>query len=405
VILIPVCFEETVTQEVMAKVLGVLLVLALGAAALWIFWPASTIVPGILEVSGRVEGDQAAIGARIGGRVIHLPVREGQTLKANEIIAELSSEQAKAKVEEADHDLHTAREQVEQAAAQIAVLEREIKTRETAVRLAEKESKARIREAKAALEVARARLPQAEAERQRTEKDFSRYQELSAKDLIAPQQVDYAKAAFHSARAEEEVARKQIAQVVESLELAQAMAIDVELRSREVDQAKERLREAVAASKAAKARVQSFQARKLQAEADLRETRVFAPFDGTILRRLVQEGQVVAPGTPLVTYVDLSQLYAKVYVAQGELGKIKIDDPARVYTDAFPKRYFEATVSEVSERAEFTPRDVHMKDERVNLVFAVKLAIKNPQGVLKPGMPVDARLRWDPESAWGDGLD
>jgi HlyD family secretion protein len=401
----PVCFEETVTQEVMAKVLGVLLVLALGAAALWSFWPATEIVPGILDVSGRVEGDQAAIGAKVGGRITRLPAREGQTLKADEIIAELSSEQLKAKLEEAEHELHTAQEQVGQAAAQIAVFEREIKTRETAVHLAAKESAARIREAEAALEAARPRLPQAEAERRRAEKDFLRYQELLEKDLIAPQQVDDAKAAFHSARAEEEVARKQIAQAEASVKLAQAMAIVAELRSREVEQAKERLREAAAASKAAKARVQSFQARKLQAEADLRETRVLAPFDGTLLRRLVQEGQVVAPGTPLATFVDLAKLYAKVYVAQGELGKLKIGDPARVYTDAFPKRYFEAAVSEVSEQAEFTPRDVHMKDERVNLVFAVKLAIKNPEGVLKPGMPVDARVRWLPESAWRDGLE
>ncbi len=385
---------------------GILALLLVAVIGFWVYRNFSgDIVPGVLEASGRVEGDQAAVGAKVGGRISRLPVREGQTLKAEELIAELSSEQVKAMLERAEHDLHTAREQVGQAAAQIAVIEREIKTRETAVRLAEKESKARIREAEVAVEAARARLPQAEAERQRTEKDFSRYQELLTKDLIAPQQVDYAKAAFHSARAEEEVARKQIAQAEESLKLAQATAIAVELRSREVEQARESLRETVAASRAAKARVQSFQARKLQAQADVLETRVLAPFDGTILRKLVQEGQVVAPGTPLVTFVDLSKLYAKVYVAQGELGKIKIGDPARVYTDALTKRFFEATVSEVSERAEFTPRDIHMKDERANLVFAVKLAIKNPEGILKPGMPIDARIRWVADSVWGDGLE
>jgi HlyD family secretion protein len=78
-----------------------------------------------------------------------------------------------------------------------------------------------------------------------------------------------------------------------------------------------------------------------------------------------------------------------------------VSDPARVYTDAFPKRYFTAAVSEISQQAEFTPRDIHMKDERVKLVFAVKLAIHNPQGILKPGMPVDARLRWNPEDPLG----
>ncbi len=83
---------------------------------------------------------------------------------------------------------------------------------------------------------------------------------------------------------------------------------------------------------------------------------------------------------------------AKVYVAEAKLGYVRLGAPARVFTDAFPGRAFDAVVSEVAEQAEFTPRDVHMKDERVKLVFAVKLALRNPGGVLKSGMPVDARI-------------
>lgn len=84
---------------------------------------------------------------------------------------------------------------------------------------------------------------------------------------------------------------------------------------------------------------------------------------------------------------------------------MKLGHPAQVYVDAFPKRFFEATVSEVSEQAEFTPRDIHMKDERMKLVFAVKLALKNPEGLLKPGMPADTRIRWKANAPWGDGLE
>ena len=112
-----------------------------------------------------------------------------------------------------------------------------------------------------------------------------------------------------------------------------------------------------------------------------------APFAGTVLKKLVEVGEVVAAGTPLVTLVDLSKLHAKVYVAERDLGKVRLGDAGRVYTDAFPRRAFEATVAEFAQQAEFTPRDVHMKDERVKQVFAVKLAIRNPDGALKPGMP------------------
>lgn len=142
----------------------------------------------------------------------------------------------------------------------------------------------------------------------------------------------------------------------------------------------------------------------MQAEADVKDTRVLAPFDGTVLQKLVEKGQVVAPGTPLVTFVDLSKLYVKVYIAEKEIGKVQLGNAARVYVDAFPKKYFAAAVSEVAQQAEFTPRDIHMKDERVTLVFAVKLTLDNPQGFLKPGMPADAKIRWEPESPWGDGI-
>jgi HlyD family secretion protein len=91
-----------------------------------------------------------AVGAKVGGRIIRLSIREGQTLKAGELVAELSSEQTKAQLEQAEHDIHTARERVDEALARIASLEREIKTSETAVQLAEKESVARVGEAEMA---------------------------------------------------------------------------------------------------------------------------------------------------------------------------------------------------------------------------------------------------------------
>lgn len=389
----------------MKKALGLLLSVALGLAVLWVAWPRPDVLPGILEASGRVEGDQAAVGAKVGGRIIRLAIREGQTLKTGDLIAELSSEQAKAQLQRAEHDLHTAREEADQALASIAVLEREVKARETSVRLAEQESTARIGEAEEALEAVRARFPQAEAERQRTEKDFYRYQELLARELISPQEVDNARAAFQSAKAQEAVAGRQIAQAEENLKLARTTSIAVDLRKKELDQARERLRESRIASQAAKARVQSLEAREAEAQANVKDTRVVAPFDGTVLRKLVEEGQVVALGTPLVTFVDLSKLYVKVYLPESEIGKVRIGNAARVYVDAFPKKYFEAVVSEVSQQAEFTPRDVHMKDERVKLVFAVKLALKNPQGYLKPGMPADSRIQWQAGGGWGDGLE
>lgn len=378
--------------------LAVAITLALASLATWLLWPRAEVLPGILHASGRIEGDQVAVGAKVGGRIVRLPVQEGGTLKTGDLIAELSSEQAKAQLDQAEHDLHTAREELGQALARIAVLEQEVKARETAVRLAEKESKARIGEAEFALEAARARLPRVQAELERTQKDFERSRQLLAKDLIATQELDNARAAFRSAEADEDVARKQIAQAEASVKLAITTVTIIELRKGELAQARERWREARAGSEAAQARIQSLEAHRVKAEADVKDTLVLAPFDGTVLQKLVERGQVVAPGSPLVTFVDMGRLYVKVYLAEKEIGKVRLGNPARVYVDAFPKKTFAAAVSEVSQQAEFTPRDIHMKEERINLVFEVKLALKNPEGFLKPGMPADAEIQWKPEA-------
>lgn len=208
-----------------------------------------------------------------------------------------------------------------------------------------------------------------------------------------------------SARATADAARQQVAQAEEALELARAGSLAVAVRKKDAETALADVAQARAAIAAAQAQVEAAEAARGLARANLADTTVAAPFTGVVLERLVEPGEVVAAGAPLVTLVDLSKLHAKVYVAEVDLGRVKIGDPARVYVDAFPGRSFDATVAEVAQQAEFTPRDVHMKDERVKLVFAVKLAVRNPEGVLKPGMPVDARIRWTPDAPWGDGLE
>ena len=384
-------------------VFGFLIVGGFGVAAY--FRSARDPSPAILDASGRIEGDQAAVGAKVGGRIVRLPVREGQMLGAAQLIAQLSSEQTTAQLQQAEHDLHTVREQLDQARARVAALEHEMEAGEIAIRLAEQESQARIREAEAALGTARARLARAEADRERFEKDYLRYRTLLADGAIASQAVDQARAAFEAASADQTAAGKQVTQAEEGLVLARTTIVALELRRKEVERAKERLKEAQAAVEANRAQIQSAEARQAMAQANVTDTSVLAPFNGTVLRKLVEEGEVVAAGTPLVTFVDLSKLHVKVYVSERDIGKVKLGDPARIYVDAFPRRFFGATVSEVSQQAEFTPRDIHMKDERVKLVFAVKLVLGNPEGLLKPGMPADARIRWRSEGPWGDGLE
>lgn len=133
----------------------------------------------------------------------------------------------------------------------------------------------------------------------------------------------------------------------------------------------------------------------------LDELTVRAPSDGTVLVRTIERGEWVQPGTPLYTLVDLGQLYLKIYVPEPDIGKIVLGRQARVYVDAFPGRFFAARVSKTASEAEFTPKNVETREERVKLVFAVELALdENPGAVLKPGMPADAVVRVEEGPEW-----
>ena len=150
----------------------------------------------------------------------------------------------------------------------------------------------------------------------------------------------------------------------------------------------------------AKAKQSSALQRLKEVEVYFRETKIYATADGVILSKVAEEGEVVNPGQVIYNMVDLNKLYIKVYIPEPELGKVKLGQQARVYVDAYPDRYFNGTLTRVYEQAEFTPKNVETKDERVKLVFGAEVSVENPEGLLKPGMPADVVLKIDPKAEW-----
>jgi HlyD family secretion protein len=129
-----------------------------------------------------------------------------------------------------------------------------------------------------------------------------------------------------------------------------------------------------------------------------------SPIAGVILVKAIEAGEFAAPGKPVAVLVDLQSLELKVFVPEADIGRIKLGDQARVKTSAFPDRAYRARVSRVDQQAQFTPRDIHMPEERTRMVFGVTLDLANPTGELKPGMPADAWIRWKDGVGWPDKL-
>lgn len=136
------------------------------------------------------------------------------------------------------------------------------------------------------------------------------------------------------------------------------------------------------------------------AQSQLAKTVITAPLSGSVLTKSIEVGELAMPGRPIATLVDLERVELKIYIPEQQIGKLRLGSEARARTDAFPDQYMAARVSRIDSQAQFTPRDIHMPDERVRLVFGVTLTLDNREGRLKPGMPADAWVRWDAATAW-----
>lgn len=180
----------------------------------------------------------------------------------------------------------------------------------------------------------------AEARRGKARSDFDRFTRLYKDEVVSPQQMDAAKAALEEAEAQ--------------LQLQQAA-----LRT-----AKVRLGDAV----------------------------IFSPLDGVVLRKNTDQGETVSAGTPVYTIGDLAHPWIKVYVKEDKLGLVKLGQRAEITVDTFPGAKYEGTVTSISSDAEFTPKNVQTREERVKLVFGVKVSVVNRNDELKPGMPADVRI-------------
>jgi HlyD family secretion protein len=182
-------------------------------------------------------------------------------------------------------------------------------------------------------------------------------------------------------------------------------------RAEQIESARAALEEAEANYEVVKKqeKIERAEARKKQAEAALRlaETRLGyatlrAPLSGVVLSENVEPGEYVAPGTPVVTVGDLENVWLRAYIQETDLGRVKLGQEARLTTDTYPDKAYRGRVSFIASEAEFTPKNVQTQEERVKLVYRIKIDVPNPDMELKPGMPADAEILVEAASSPGD---
>lgn len=328
---------------------------------------------GLIQANGRIEGDHVTIASKFPGRIVELAAREGDRVGRGDVLIRLDDAQVSAKVDQAARLVDGRHAQVEAAHTSLAVLNLEVPLG--------------IEAASAKVESAHAAIRKAITVEYEARRDAERIRPLVSQQAVSLQQLDQAEARWKIAVIEISVARSALDQATK--ELGQAELGWKRIRSKEAEVAAlERQRDQAEAA-------------FTEAESILHDLTIVAPTDGTVTTRMVDVGEVVTAGAPLLELVDLDRLYLQVYVPEVQIGKVRLDLPARIYTDAFPNEPFHATIRYIASKAEFTPKEVQTPDERVKLIYAVRLYLaNNPDHRLTPGLPADAIIRWRDDVAW-----
>jgi len=318
------------------------IVLAAAVAAGFYFYPkyARKAAPANeLTFSGNIEAHESLVSFKVQGRIAELPIEEGQEVQDGALLARL---------EDADY-----RQRVRVDEAGVGVRQSNLALTLAGTR--EQEIKA-----------AQQNMLDAKADLEEKQIDADRAQKLFAKDEETAQERDLAATALKRSQATYAAAQQRYNEAVEG--------------SRKEDIA------------IAQANLKQAQTDLGLSQVDLGYTVLRSPFTGVITVREAELGEVVAPGTPIVTLADLDHVWLRAYIAETDLGRIRWGQDATITTDIYPGKKYHGRISFISPSAEFTPKSVQTTTERVTLVYRIKIDLDNPNHELKPGMPADAHV-------------
>lgn len=357
---------------------------------------------GKIVVSGNIELQQVDIAFKMSGRLVERTVDEGDRVTKGMVIARLDRDQLLRQREREQAALAAARAQLAQTETglefqrQNLQADLELRTADVSAaqaRLDEIRNGARsgeVRDASAAVEGAR-------AEFDRAERDYERARKLRDNGDISQSQLDQYRSRFESSRALLQQNQERLGLVKEgprqetvdasSASLARARAALKVGHANELEL--QRLAQEVTARRA---EIEKAQAQIALVESQLADTVAASPINGTVLVKSASVGEVLAPGTAVVTVGDLEHPWMRAYVTERDLGRVRLNSKVRVTTDSYPDKVYHGRVVFISSEAEFTPKQIQTTEERVKLVYRIKIEIENPGQDLKANMPVDAEI-------------
>lgn len=331
----------------------------------------------LLHGSGTVEAHNIRVGSKIGGRIDHVLVREGDSVTAGQVLITFDDKELSAALDEARANAVKAQrgfrpEEIAEAHASAEAAKAEYDQRLNGYR-------------KEDIAAAQADLERANADEVRSHLDFQRYDALAQKDLVSKQQRDTAEANWKMALAVQDNLQHKLDELErgyrpEEIASAEARYLQTKATLQKYERGN-RIED-----------IQNADAALAYQEALFRERQVLAPADASIEVLDVRPGDLIAPNTPIATLLERDQIYVRIYIPETQIGHVHLGQKAQIRVDSFPNQVFDGTVEQVNQQAEFLPRNVQTVEERVHQVFGVKVRIDDSSHRVRAGMAADVTL-------------
>ncbi|MEW6238614.1 MAG: efflux RND transporter periplasmic adaptor subunit [Candidatus Omnitrophota bacterium] len=365
-----------------------LIPLAIIAALLGAWWRHESLRSESAQYSGTVEAEDAALGSKVGGRVVSVPAKEGDAAKTGDVLVRLERNALEARVKEAEAELERSRQQ-------LLELERGSRPQEI------QQAKALLEEARSNLllmqngsrqediRAAQANVDAAKAEIELAALTEKRQVELFAKKNTSEENLDRARKELRVAQNRLRAAQAELDRLLSGFrteEIQQAQA-KVNAASAALTLMEEGEREETIAQ--AKADAMRLESALQRARIDLQEADILAPSEGVVETCRLQPGDLLSPNQTALTMILYQPLWIRIYVPESRLGQFSVGEELELTAASFPGQRFKGRIAQVNRRAEYTPRNVQTPDTRDDLVFGVKIDIEDSKRLLRPGMVAD----------------
>ena len=347
--------------------------LAVGGYLVYRFYFAHPATPKVVALSGRIEGDDSAVAPKVTGRILEIRFREGDSVKAGEVIAILDDPQVHAREQQARDQAMATEAQLSSAQQQIAVLNDQLKQTELQTNQATTDAEGRVSQAEAELSHAEAQLAQQEASLKLALFDRDAYTKLATDGAVSERQGKSAQTTAETQQALVAAARREVESAQAALNVAKANLANPQIRFAQQAQIRKQMAQQEAVVASSRADADRARSQLKEAEENIHDLTVVAPFDGTIATRTAEPGEVIQAGTAIVTLIDLTKVYLRGFIPEGEIGRLRVGQRARVFLDSNRKLPLEAVVSRIDPQATFTPENTYFRDDRVKQVLLGRL--------------------------------